>query len=119
MTPEQIRDVALTLYALIVESYDVAEPKAARTHCLLACQARGLELAEAGMISEALTGYIYDWNSRSVPLVTPIAKAQTVLHLSMGGCDDTVIHTCPAGDRLTPSAIAAMIGWVLTVGVET
>jgi len=37
----------------------------------------------------------------------------------MGGRDDTVIHTCPAGDRLTPSAIAAMIGWVLTVGVET
>jgi hypothetical protein len=119
MTPEQIRNVALMLYALIVESYDVAAPKAVRAHCLRACQARGLDLAEAWMISEALTGYIYNWNSRPVPLVTPIAKAQTVLHLSMGGRDDTVIHTCPAGERLTPSAIAAMIEWVLTVGVET
>lgn len=119
MSPEQIRDVALMLYAIVVDSHEVAESKAMCARCLRACQARGLEPTEAAMISEALTGYIYDWNSRRVPLVTPIAKAQTVLHLSMGGRDDTVIHTCPAGDRLTPSAIAAMIGWVLTVGVET
>jgi hypothetical protein len=119
MTPEQIRDTALTLYTIIFESHDVAEAKLVRDRCICTCQKRGLEPTVAAMISEALTGYVYGWSNRSAPLMTPISKAQAVLHLTMGGPDDAVTHTRPANTWLTPDAIAAMIGWVLTAGVVT
>jgi hypothetical protein len=51
MSPEQIRDLALTLCAIIVECYDVAEPQAVCDRCIRACQARGLEPAAAVIIS--------------------------------------------------------------------
>jgi hypothetical protein len=119
MMAEQIRDLALTLYTIIFESHDVAEPKLVCDRCIRTCQKRGLEPIVAAMISEALTGYVYDWRRRGAPLMTPISKAQAVLHLTMGGPDDAVTQTRPANAWLTPDAIAAMIGWVLTVGLET
>jgi hypothetical protein len=118
MTPEQIRDLALTLYAIILERDDAAKPRAVGDRCLRTCQARGLEPPVAALISEALTGYVYDGSRRGVALVTPISKAQAVLQLTMGRPDDAVLHPRPVGAQLTASAIAAMIGWVLTVGVE-
>jgi hypothetical protein len=72
----------------------------------------------AALVSEALTGYIYGWSSRSVPLMTPIAKVQAVLHLTMGEPDHALPQTRPANAWLRPGAIAAMIGWVLTAGPE-
>jgi hypothetical protein len=119
MTPEQIRDLALTLYTLIFEGHDVTEPKLVRDRCIRTCKKRGLGPSVAAMISEALTGYVYGWSHRSAPLTTPISKAQAVLHLTMGGPDDAVTHTCPASAWLTTDAIAAMIGWVLTAGMVT
>ena len=119
MTPEQIRDLALTLYTIIFESHDVAEPRLVRDRCIRTCQKKGLEPTVAAMISEALTSYVYGWSNRSAPLITPISKAQAVLHLTMGGPADAVMHTRPANAWLTPDAIAAMVGWVLTAGMVT
>jgi hypothetical protein len=118
ITPEQIRDLALTLYTFIFESGDKAPRKAMRDRCIRTCQKRGLDVAVAAMISEALTGYVYGLSSRGSHLVTCVPKAQTVLHLAMGGHNGAVRDTRPAGARLAPYAIAEMITWVLTVGVD-
>jgi hypothetical protein len=118
MTPEQIRDLALTLYTFIFESGDGAAPKAVRDCCIRTCQKRGLDPTVAAMISEALTGYVYGWSSRGAHLVTYVPKAQAVLHLAMGGHEGAVGHSRPVGARPTPYAIAEMIGWVLTLSVD-
>ena len=65
------------------------------------------------LISEALTDYVYDGGRPPTPRVTPLAKAQAVLRQTIGAADDGDPAACPARTRLTPSAIAAMIGWVL------
>jgi hypothetical protein len=118
LTPEQIRDLSLTLYTFIFESGDKAPPKAMSDRCIRTCQKRGLDLAVAAMISEVLTGYIYGGSSQGSLLVTCVPKAQVVLHLAMGGHKGVVMDTRPAGARLAPYAIAEMIAWVLTVGVD-
>jgi hypothetical protein len=118
MTPEQIRDLALTLYTFIFESGDKIAPKAVRDRCIRTCQKRGLDPAVAALISEALTGYVYGGSSRGAHLVTCVPKAQAILHLAMGGHAGAVRYTRPVGARLAPYAIAEMIGWVLTVGVD-
>jgi hypothetical protein len=118
MTPEQIRDLALMLYTIIFESGDVVEPKAVRDRCIRTCQKRGLDPTAATRISEALTGYVYGWRSRGAELVTQVSKAEAVLQLAMGEYDGSVRHTRPAGARLTPYAIAEMIGWVLTTDMD-
>jgi hypothetical protein len=110
MTPAQIRDLALTLYTVIFESSDVMEPNPVRDCCIRTCQQRGLDPTMAAKISEALTGYVYRWSSRGSHLVTHLPKAQAILNCPMGGHDDTVRHTLPVGARLTPYAIAEMIG---------
>jgi hypothetical protein len=66
------------------------------------------------LISEALTGYLYDGSRPRSPLVTPLARAQAVLHQAAGAADDGELDS--AMIRLTPSAIAAMVGWAQTVG---
>jgi hypothetical protein len=50
--------------------------------------------------------------------MTPIAKVQAVLHLTMGEPDHALPQSRPANAWLRPGAIAAMIGWVLTAGPE-
>jgi hypothetical protein len=67
------------------------------------------------LISEALTGYLYDRSRPRTPLVAPLAKAQAVLHQAVGAADDGEPGAAMAA-RLTPSAIAAMVGWALTAG---
>jgi hypothetical protein len=118
MTPEQIRDLALTLYAIIFASHEVAETTRVYDRCLRTCQKRGLATLVAALVSEALTGYLYNGSSPGAPLTMPIAKAQALLHLTMGEPNDAVPQTRPANAWLRPDAIAAMIGWVLTVGPE-
>jgi hypothetical protein len=118
MTPAQIRELAVALYAVIFESGDVMEPKPVRDCCIRTCQQRGFDPTTAAMISEALTGYVYGWSSRGAHLVAHLPKAQAILNCAMGGHDDTVRHTLPVGARLTPYAIAELIGWVLMVGVD-
>ena len=115
MTPEQIRELALKLYTVVFESEGVAE-LATWQLCLRACRTLDVEPPTAMLISEALTGYVYGWSRPQTPLVTPLAKAQAVLHRTMGLEYDGDPPACPARTRLTPSAIADMVGWVLTVG---
>jgi hypothetical protein len=114
MTSEQIRDLALTLYAVVFEGEGIAEMEVWR-RCLRACQRRHVEPPTAMLISEALTGYLYDRSRPRTPLVTPLAKAQAVLYQTAGAADDGEPGSAMAA-RLTPSAIAALVGWALTAG---
>jgi hypothetical protein len=113
MTSDQIRELALTLYAVVFESEGVAE-LAIWQRCLRTCRSWDVEPPMAILISEALTGYLADGGRPKTPLVTPLTKAQAVLHQTIGATSDG--EPCPARTRLTPSAIAAMVGWALTVG---
>ena len=113
MTPEHVRELALQLYTIVFESDGVA-PLAIWERCLRACQRWDVEPPTAVLISEALTGYLYDGRRPRTPLVTPVAKAQAVLHQTTGAVDDE--EPGPARTRLIPSAIAAMVEWVLTTG---
>jgi hypothetical protein len=113
MTPEQIRELALKLYTVVFESDGVA-PLAIWQRCLRACQRWDVEPPTAVLISEALTGYLTDGGRPRTPLVTPLTKAQAVLHQTTGAVYDE--EPGSAWTRLTPSAIAAMVEWVLTAG---
>jgi hypothetical protein len=117
MTSEQIRELALKLYTIVFECEGVAELEIWQ-RCLRACQRWDVEPPTAMLISEALTGYLYDGSRPRTPLVTPLAKAQAVLHQTVGAAHDGEQSACPARTRLTPSTIAAMIEWVLTVGED-
>jgi hypothetical protein len=79
MTPEPIRELALQLYTIVFESEGVAELTVWQ-RCLHTCQRWDVEPSTAILISEALTGYLYDGSRPQVPLVTPLARAQAVLH---------------------------------------
>jgi hypothetical protein len=114
MTSEHIRELALKLYTVVFECDGVPE-LAIWQRCLCACRRWDLEAPTAMLISEALTGYLYDGSRPRTPLVTPLAKAQAVLHQTAGAAHEGEGPTCPAWTRLTPSTIAAMIAWVLTV----
>jgi hypothetical protein len=116
MTSEQIRELALKLYTIVFECEGVAELKIWQ-RCLRACQSEGVEPPTAMLITEALTGYLYDGGRPRTPLVTPLAKAQAVLHQTTGAAYDE--EPGPARTRLTPSTIVAMIEWVLTVGEDS
>jgi hypothetical protein len=115
MTPEQIRALALQLYTVVFEGEGVAE-LALWQRCVRTCQGWDVEPPMAILISEALTDFLYNGSHPRSPLVTPLAKAQAVLHQTIGAADDREPLACPASARLTPSAVAAMVGWVLTVG---
>ena len=115
MIPEQIRELALQLYTVVFEGEGVAE-LAIWQRCLHTCQCWDVEPPMAILISEALTSYLADGGRPQTPLVTPLAKAQAVLHQTVGAAHDGEPSACPAKTRLTPPAIAAMIEWVLTVG---
>ncbi len=115
MTPEQIHELALKLYTIVFEGAGGAELAIWR-RCLRTCQCWDVEPPTAMLISEALTGYLYDESRPRTPLVTPLAKAQAILHQTIGAVNDGEPSACPAGTRLTPSAIAALVGWVLTTG---
>jgi hypothetical protein len=112
MTLQQIHDFALTLYTVIFESEAVAE-LAVWQRCLHTCQAWGLEPPMATLISEALTGYLYNDNRQASPLVTRLDKAQAVLHYTMGGALYMGPLASPRSTKLAPYAIVAMIEWVL------
>ena len=115
MTPKQIRELALQLYTIVFESEGVAQLTIWQ-RCLRTCQRCDVEPPTAVLISEALTGYLAaGWHPRT-PLVTPLAKAQALLHQTAGAVHDGEGPPCPARTRLTPSTIAAMIEWVLTAG---
>jgi hypothetical protein len=111
MTPEQVRELALQLYTVVVEDEGVQE-LAIWQHCLRTCRRWDVEPPMAMLISEALTGYLYDGGRPQTPPVTPLAKAQAVLDQTPDGEPSAY----PANARLTPSAIAAMVGCVLTGG---
>jgi hypothetical protein len=113
MTSEQIQELALTLYAVVFACEGIAELEVWH-RCLRACQRRDVEPPTAMLISEALTGYLYDRDRPRTPLVTPLAKAQAVLHQTAGAADGEGPGSAMA--RLTPSAVAAMVGWALTAG---
>jgi hypothetical protein len=113
MTPEQIHALALQLYAIVFES-DGVVPLAIWERCLRACRRWDVEPLTAVLISEALTGYLSDGGRPRSPLVTPLAKAQAVLHQATGAADAG--EPGSARIRLTPSAVAAMVAWVLTTG---
>jgi hypothetical protein len=114
MTPEQIPGLALRLYTIVFESEAVA-PLAVWQRCLSTCQRWDVAPPTAVLISEALTGYLYDRSRPRTPLVAPLAKAQAVLYQTAGAADDGEPGAAMAA-RLTPSAIAAMVGWALTAG---
>jgi hypothetical protein len=111
MTPEKIRALALQLYTVVFESEGIAD-LALWERCLRTCRRWDVAPPPAVLISEALTGYLSDGGRPQAQLVTPLAKAQAVLHRTIGAADDG--EQCPARTRLTPSAIADMVGWVLT-----
>ena len=115
MTSEQIRVLALQLYTVVFEGEGVAE-LALWQRCLRTCQGWDVEPPTAILISEALTDYLYNGSRPRTPLVTPLAKAQAVLHQTIGGAHDREHPACPASTRLTPYAIAALIEWVLATG---
>jgi hypothetical protein len=115
MTPEQVQELALQLYTIAFQSEGVA-PLVLWQHCLRACQCGDVEPPTAVLISEALTGYLADGSRPRTPLVTPLAKAQAVLHQTAGAAHEGDGSPYPARTRLTPSAIAAMVGWALTAG---
>jgi hypothetical protein len=110
MIPQQIRALALELYTVVVEGKG-AEELAVWQRCLCTCRSRDVAPQTAVLISEALTGYLADGSPPQAPVVTPHAKAQAVLHRAVGTAEGGEI--CPAQTRLTPSAVAAMVGWVL------
>jgi hypothetical protein len=113
MTSEQIRELALKLYSVVFECEGVAE-LAIWQLWLRTCRSWDVEPPMAILVSEALTGYLADGGRPRTPLVTPIAKAQAVLHQTIGAADGGELSACPARTRLTPSAIAAMVEWVPT-----
>jgi hypothetical protein len=113
MISEQIRELALTLYTVAFESEGVAE-LAIWQGCLCTCRRWDVEPPTAVLISEPLTGYLADGGRPQTPLVTPLAKAQAILCQTIGAAHDGESSACPARTRLTPAAIAAMVGWVLT-----
>jgi hypothetical protein len=114
MTSEQIRKLALKLYTVVFECDGV--PKLAIwQRCFHTCRTWDLEPPMAMLISEALTGYLYDRSRPRTPLVTPLAKAQAVLHQTAGAAYDGETSPYPAWTRLTPSTIAAMIEWATTM----
>jgi hypothetical protein len=115
MTPEEIRPLALQLYAVIFDSDGMAALTTWQ-RCLRVCRRWTLEPATAMLISEALTDYVYDGTRPRLTRATPLAKAQAVLRQAIGAADDGDPTGCPARTRLTPSAIAAMIDWVLIAG---
>jgi hypothetical protein len=112
MTPEQIRDFALTLYTVIVESDAVAELTVWQ-RCLQTCRVWGLEPPVAALISEALTSYLSGGTRQAFPLVTDLDKAQAVLQHTMGGALDVGPRASARSTRVAPYAIAAMVEWVL------
>ena len=112
MTPKQIHNLALTLYTVIVDSDAVAE-FAVEQRCLHSCHAWGLEPPMATLISEALTGYLYNENRQVSPLVTCKDKAKAVLHHTMGGTLHVGRLASPLSTRVAPYGIAAMIEWAL------
>src|SRR5262245_1433151 len=118
MTPTEIQELALRLFTILVESEAVTEPLL-RRRCRRTCLAQGLAATTARLISEALTSYLAGWRQQNTPIETPLAKAQAILRLTMSGAGDVEPATAPVEIRLTPSAIGAMIGWVLTAGVAT
>lgn len=83
--------------------------------CLHTCRSWDLEPPMAMLIREALTGDRYDRSRPRTPLVTPLATAQAVCHHTAGAASDGETSPEPAWTRLTPSTIAAMIAWVLTL----
>jgi hypothetical protein len=115
MTPEQIRALALRLSTVMFTREGVAE-LAVWQRCLRTCQRWDLEPPMAVLISEALTGSLDDGRRPHTPLVTPLAKAKAMLHQTIGGAHDGEQSACPAGARLTPSAIAALVEWLLAAG---
>jgi hypothetical protein len=118
MTPTDIHDLALKLFTILVECEAVTEPLL-HERCRRTCQAQGLDATTAMLITEALTSYLSGWRQQDTPLETPLAKAQAILWLTMGGADELKSSTAPMGSRLAPYAIGAMIEWVLTAGEET
>ena len=115
MILEQIHDLALTLFTIMVKCEAVREP-VLRQRCRHACQAHGLDETAALLITESLASYRSGSSPQRTPLETPLAKAQAILRLTMGGVDAVGPSTAPIGIRPAPYAIAAMIGWVLTAG---
>ena len=86
MTSEQVRELALTLYAVVFACEGIAALEVWH-RCLRACHRRDVEPPTAMLISEALTGYLYDGDRPRTPLVTPLAKAQAVLHQTAGAAE--------------------------------
>ena len=66
------------------------------------------------LISEALTDYVYDGTRPRLTGATPLAKAQAVLRHTTVAVDDG--EPGSARTRLTPAAIADMVGWVVVTG---
>ena len=113
MTPEQIHDLALTLFTILVKCGAMREP-VLRQRCRRACQVHGLNETAALLITESLASYRAGSCPKRTPLVTPLAKTQAILQLTMGGADEVRPSTVAVNVRPAPYAIAAMIGWVLT-----
>jgi hypothetical protein len=83
--------------------------------CLHTCRSWDPNPPTTLLIREALTGDRYDRSRPRTPLVTLLAKARAVLHQTAGAASDGETSPDPAWTRLTPSTIAAMIAWVLTM----
>jgi hypothetical protein len=115
VTSDQIRELALRLYTVVLEREGGAE-LAVWQRCLRTCHSGDMEPPMAMLISEALTDYLYDGSRPQTRLVTPLAKATAVLPHTTGGAPDGEPLACPARARLTPSAIAVLIEWVLAAG---
>jgi hypothetical protein len=117
MTLEQIQELALRLFTILVK-YEVAREPVLRQRCLRTCHAHGLQETVALLITETLASYRSGSCPQRTPLDTPRAKAHAILQLTMGGTDAVGPSTAVVDIPPPPYAIAAMIAWVLTAGEE-
>jgi len=113
MTLEQIQDLALRLFTIMVDCEAVKEP-VLRQRCLRTCHAHGLHETSALLITETLASYLFSGCQQRTPLDTPLAKAQAILQLTMGGTDEVGPSAAVVDIPPPPYAIAAVIAWVLT-----
>jgi hypothetical protein len=124
MTSQDLVPLAQLLYILLPHATinggigDATRQHQVSDRLITACRMAGIDERDATVISEALAGYLYGWNTRDNPLRELINRAQAVLNAAAGGVGDARLRWLPMGSPLTIPAITHLLAWVLALDLE-
>jgi hypothetical protein len=77
-----------------------------------------MEVWAAPVVGEAVTGHLSGLCPREETPADRIDGAQATLNAPAGGAGEARVRWLPAENRLTPSAVAHLLAWVLLRGSE-